>query len=53
VRGDGGGIGSLLVAGGNRSSSDEHAASILYMDVCMLLHINFYASCVIDVVSWR
>jgi hypothetical protein len=53
VRGDGGGTGSLLVAGGNRSSSGEHAASILYTDVCMLLHVNFYVSCVMDGVSWR
>jgi hypothetical protein len=26
---------------------------ILYMDVCMLLHVNFYASYVMDVFSWR
>jgi hypothetical protein len=26
---------------------------ILYMDVCMLLHVNFYALCVMDVFSWR
>jgi hypothetical protein len=25
---------------------------ILYMYVCMLLHVNLYALCVIDVVSW-
>jgi hypothetical protein len=40
----------LLVVSGWSQKAD---LKILYADVCMLLHANFYASCVMDVFSWR
>jgi hypothetical protein len=33
------------------SSAPSLAAGMI--NVCMLLHVNFYTSCVMDVVSWR
>jgi hypothetical protein len=39
-----------------RAVADSSGAPSLaagMINVCMLLHVNFYASCVMDVVSWR